>query len=113
MARIAGIDLRLSRVRERARRVSGLGRAVRGLRWTPGLVQLVLEELHVVDEIAAVALGERLDSRQAAPTIAAAVALRHTWRADDFRRITRRLAVERRAAARDRSHTTTHPRTKG
>ena len=89
---------------ERAQRLRTLAAAVHGLQWTPGLVRLVLEELHVGDEV--IRLFDRrhtATARKTAEVIAAAVADRHSWRADDFRTIIRRIRAERVKAQRGAS----------
>ena len=89
---------------ERAQRLRTLAGAVYGLQWTPGLVRLVLEELHADDDVTRV-LGRRdtAKAQKTAEVIAAAVAVRHSWRADDFRTIIRRIRSERVKAQRGAS----------
>jgi len=64
-----------------------------GQRWTLALIQALLEELYVDDSI--VDLFGDLRSIPVArypQLIAVAVALRHSWRPDDFSRFTHRFA---------------------
>ncbi len=60
--------------------------------WSHALLKLLLEELCVDDEIDTL-LGniDRLAIDQFPQAIAVALALRHSWRADDFLRFARRL----------------------
>jgi len=73
-----------------------LVRSSRGLRWTPQLLQLLLEELYVEEEIASLLGSINTDDEHTIPQIVAvAIALRHSWRMDDFYRIVRRLNIVR------------------
>jgi hypothetical protein len=70
-----------------------LSAATDGLAWTPGLVRLLLEELYVDDEIDRW-VAVRGHSVAAVPQVVAiAIALRHSWRMDDFLETVRRLRV--------------------
>src|SRR5688572_29326806 len=64
------------------------------LGWSRALLSLLLEELHPDDSFAAL-LGdpETLPVRQFPQAIATAIALRHSWRFDDFTRLARRLRI--------------------
>lgn len=74
-----------------------VARRFKRLRWSPKLVELLLEELYVTDEAAALlAPIRRLRIKQYPQLIAVALALRHSWRPDDLREITKRLGVTRR-----------------
>jgi hypothetical protein len=71
-----------------------LSAATDGLDWTPGLVRLLLEELYVDDEIDRWVSPVRRKSVAAVPQVVAiAIALRHSWRMDDFFETVRRLRV--------------------
>lgn len=82
------------RVQERARRLSTLEHATRRVVWTPTLLRLVLEELHVLDDVAALVRRRRLeDCRSTARVLAVAVGVCNSWRGDDFSRVLRRLRL--------------------
>lgn len=69
-----------------------------GLQWSELLLEVLMEELHVDDSLEHL-LGCPLHSlgRSRYPqAIAIALALRHSWRADDFADIVRRLGIVRR-----------------
>lgn len=92
------------RVDERARLLSSLARKTRDMRWTPALLRIVVEELGVVDDIVKLLGRRRLETAGGIPqVIAVALALRHSWRVDDFaatlRRLRRSMRVSRRATA--------------
>ena len=73
-----------------------LVRQTKGIRWTPGLLEILLDELFVTDDFVAL-LGNPIDLPvdRYPQAVAVAMALRHSWRQDDFRRFTRRLRVRR------------------
>jgi hypothetical protein len=73
-----------------------LVRQTRGSRWTPRLLAILIDELSVGDDFVAL-LGHprELSVEQYPQAIAVAMALRHSWRQDDFRRFTRRLQAIR------------------
>lgn len=83
----AGQDCRLQALADFAR-------AARGLKWTKPLFLLLLDELYVGDEFDEI-IGppERLPVALYPGAIAFAVALRHSWRPDDFSAIAETLAV--------------------
>ena len=62
--------------------------------WSRALLTLVVEELYP-DDLFAELVGrlDRVPRRQGPSVIAVAVALRHSWRADDLRRIVKRLGI--------------------
>lgn len=71
--------------------------ATKAIRWNPRLLAALVEELHVADlteELLNVRLPY-LDKRRYPEAIAAALILRHSWRADDLRWILQRLGVSR------------------
>jgi hypothetical protein len=64
------------------------------LRWSPTLLQLVLDELHIEDLFVDLVGDPRsVAVRRYPQAIAVALALRHSWRPDDLARVRRRLAV--------------------
>ena len=73
-----------------------LVRHTKGIRWTPGLLEILLDELFVTDDFVAL-LGHPIDLPvdRYPQAVAVAMALRHSWRQDDFRRFIRRLRVRR------------------
>ena len=87
----ASRPLRLRGARRR-RAVRDVTAATAGLRWTRGLLILLLEELYVEDEIGDF-VGEvgRIALDRVPHVLAVAIALRHSWRADDLAAMTRRL----------------------
>ena len=65
------------------------------LRWSPLLLEVLMQELYVDDEIAQI-LGtapRRLPRREYAQAVAVALVLRHSWRPDDFDYILERLGL--------------------
>jgi hypothetical protein len=68
-----------------------------GQRWTPTLIQALLEELYVDDSIVDL-LGElrSIPASRYPQLIAVALALRHSWRPDDFGRFTHRFESPKR-----------------
>ena len=71
-----------------------LSAATDGLAWTPGLVRLLLEELYVDDEIYRwVSVGRRGNVSAIPQVVAIAIALRHSWRKDDFLETVGRLRL--------------------
>ena len=71
-----------------------LSAATHGLAWTPGLVRLLLEELYVDNEICRwVSVSRRSDVGAVPQVVAVAIALRHSWRKDDFLETVRRLRL--------------------
>lgn len=68
----------------------------RGLRWSAGLLELLIEELYI-DESLDDLLGENphdLPIRRYPEAIAVALILRHSWRADDLACIIERLGLK-------------------
>lgn len=95
----------LSRWAFRGRRRS-LRRAFLGLsdtKWSPKLLSLLLEELHVTDDVEEL-LGvsiPTISDRQVPTAVVAALLIRHSWRVDDLAQMARRLrlgAPKRRSA---------------
>ena len=80
------------------RRPEQLRRLIRSaeqLTWTPALLETLMEELYCdADDGVAAYLGDlkRLPRRRYPQAIAIALALRHSWRAQDFSAFNRRLA---------------------
>lgn len=69
-----------------------LAERTRGLRWSSKLVTLLLEELGEEDDLEdLVGRIEDLLPRQYPHAVALAVALRYSWRRDEFRRMARRI----------------------
>jgi hypothetical protein len=69
--------------------------ATESLKWSPGLIQLLLDELYVDDQIEKLLAQTpgKLRSRQYPQAIALALILRHSWRADDLAWIVNRLGL--------------------
>ena len=87
-----GSALLKARVGERARSLSSLERKTRDMKWTPALLRMVVEELGVVDDVVKLLGRRRLETAGCIPqVIAVALALRHSWRVDDFTATLRRL----------------------
>jgi hypothetical protein len=93
------LRLRGARRRRALRQVTA---ATAGLQWTGGFLKLLLEELCVDDEIADfVGHLDRLPLHRVPHVVAVAIALRHSWRADDLATITRQLASVARRRSED------------
>jgi hypothetical protein len=86
--------------------VGRLAKAPAGDRWAPQLVPVVVQELYVEDEIGKI-LGDLDTLRRArAPQIVTlALAIPHSWRPDDFRRLLRRLQRAKGAPRKQRQWT--------
>lgn len=71
-----------------------LAHHLRGLKWSPRLLAVVLDELHVSDELEAI-LGDlrRVPTREYGRTLALAVAIRHSWKPDDLAWLTGQLRL--------------------
>ena len=80
----------------RWRALKRFARSMDGLKWSSALMRMLLEEMWVDEELKYL-LGrpERLRRAQYPQALAVALALRHSWRSDDFRGITKRLATDR------------------
>lgn len=88
----------------RQRAISAAVGAATGIRWSPELLETLLEELHVSEE-AIQLLGVPLVAvrkREYPRVIAIALILRHSWRDDDLRDVLHRLALRRRRGSRMR-----------
>jgi hypothetical protein len=85
------------RGRERPDLLRELVRRTDGLQWSPQLLALLIEELNVEDEfVALIAEPVSLAARQYPQAVAVALALRHSWRPDDFRQFLKELSRRRR-----------------
>ena len=64
------------------------------MKWSPRLLVVLLEELHVGNEIVQL-VGDprRVERRRYPHAVAVALALRHSWRPDDLQRLVRRLRL--------------------
>jgi len=69
-----------------------------GLKWTKRLLLVLLEELHMGDEFDKI-IGppETLPARRWPQAVALAIALRHSWRPDDFTEAVGELGARSRA----------------
>ena len=79
----------------RPRAVRSAVSATAMLRWSPSLMEVLLEELYVEDGLEGL-LGKspsELQIRQYPGAVAAALILRHSWRADDLACILERLGM--------------------
>jgi hypothetical protein len=79
----------------RPRAVRSAVSATAMLRWSPSLMEVLLEELYVDDGLEGL-LGKspsQLHIRQYPGAVAAALILRHSWRADDLACILERLGM--------------------
>ena len=67
---------------------------VERLRWSPTLIRLLIQELHVEDDFRRL-LGNpnRVAVRQYPQVVVVALAIRHSWRGDDLRQFARRLRL--------------------
>ena len=85
----------------RPRAVRSAVAATTSLRWSPALMEVLLEELYADDGIEEL-LGtppDQLRVRQYPKAVAVALILRHSWRADDLACILARLGVTNEASA--------------
>lgn len=79
----------------RSRAVRSAVSAIASLQWSPSLMEVILEELYVDDGLEEL-LGRspsQLPVRRYPQAVAAALILRHSWRADDLACILARLGV--------------------
>jgi hypothetical protein len=83
------------RKEDRAPALQALVARVGKSRWSARLLRVLLEELHVEDEVWKL-LGDvrRLRGSRSAQVVMVALAVRHSWRPDDFRRLVRRLGLK-------------------
>jgi hypothetical protein len=84
------------------------------MRWSPRLLRVLLDELHV-DGALTPLIGalQSLPSSRFPQAVALAIVLRHSWRPDDFARIAKRLGIAaRRPTPRERQlRSSSHSRT--
>lgn len=73
---------------DRRRAVAALAKRAQGRRWNRALFLALLEELWVTDEFEAI-MGpvQQIPNRRYAEAVVVAIALRHSWRRDDFQEI--------------------------
>jgi len=78
----------------RPRILQSVAHRLRGLKWSPRLLAVLLDELQVSDELEAI-VGDfrRVPIREYGRTLALAVALRHSWKPDDLAWLTRQLRL--------------------
>ena len=88
------LDIWRREVRPRA--VSLIAARTQTLRWSPALLDLVLEEL-AVDDLFVELLGtaRTIPRHRYAQALAVAIALRHSWRPDSLASVANRLGLER------------------
>lgn len=80
----------------RRRVLRALAARTRNLPWSPDLINVLVDELNVTDEFTAfVGEPQKLPRRRYPQMIAFAMALRHSWRADDLACLLRRLGLRR------------------
>ena len=75
----------------RARTLREVASAAAALRWTSSLLHLLVEELYVDEELERFVDVHTLPPERFPQAVAVAIALRHSWRADDLAQVTRRL----------------------
>jgi hypothetical protein len=75
--------------------IAAVKKAALGARWSARLLRVLLEELHVDHEVAQVMGDLPLTPARSAQAVVVALAIRHSWRVDDFRRLLRRLEPKR------------------
>ena len=75
--------------------LADLASSAASLRWSPALIELLCEELHITEAIEAI-LGmgiRKLHPTEYPRAVALAVILRHSWRPDDLDDIVSRLGL--------------------
>lgn len=79
--------------------------ATSGLTWSTNLLKVLLEELHIGDDVEQLfdATLSHLPQRDYPRAVAAALILRHSWREDDLASIVERLELRNRKGRRRRS----------
>lgn len=84
------------RQRTRLRIVHSAVVATKSLRWSPTLIETLLEELHTDEGFDALlgATPKGLPRHKYAQAVAVALILRHSWRADDLAHILKRLRLK-------------------
>ena len=81
------------RIADRVRLLQRFAQEAAVFKWTPGLLSLLLEELHAEDIVRDL-IGTNLatlPSRHYPQVVAVMLAFRHSWRPDDYRTTLRRL----------------------
>jgi len=82
------------RAEVRTQEVRLITERAKNLKWSPLLLDLLLQELFVDDAVShAVGNIRRLPRRQYAEALAIALVLRHSWRVDDLREMATRLGL--------------------
>lgn len=74
--------------------IAAVAKANSGARWSARLLRVLFEELHIDHDVTRAMEGLPLPA-QSAQAVIVALAIRHSWRSDDFRRLLRRLDVKR------------------
>ena len=88
----AGASLAGWRAASRMPALRALVRQTSGLKWTRALFLLLLDELYIGDEFEEiVGKPEKIPSARYPQAIAVAIAMRHSWRADDLGSVVQRL----------------------
>ena len=79
----------------RPRIVQAAVSATESLKWSPALLEVLLEELYVEDHLEELLAKAptKLRARQYPQAVAVALILRHSWRADDLACIVKRLGL--------------------
>ena len=79
----------------RPRIVQDLISATERLRWSPTLIEVLLEELYADDDIETLlaVAAKKLRHRQYPQAVVLAIILRHSWRPDDLASIVERLGL--------------------
>jgi hypothetical protein len=106
------MSVREWRAQHRFEVLRAIGTRARGLTWSPRLLDLLLDELHVADDFDRLVGSTRRLPRTLYPrVIAIALLLRHSWCPQDLSRTLKRLGLPQPAAATAASspHIRTHP----
>ena len=86
-----------AQVRERSLRTVAVEAA--RVRWSGRLLCVLLQELYVDDHVSQLVGDPRLLPLARYPqAVAVALAIRHSWRADDLRRILKRIGISTRSS---------------
>jgi hypothetical protein len=97
---LTSVHVRQRRAQHRPEVLHAIANGTRGLTWSPPLLHLLLEELHVGDDFDRLVGSTRGLGRSLYPqVIAIALLLRHSWSKQDLAETSQRLKLPQLAAA--------------